>query len=266
MRSKKLALILLVLVLILSFAGQIMLAEELTGREIIERSQHLERVDDLEAVIKMEIIKDGSIREREMIMRAYYGDDGTERSLIRFTAPADVQGSGFLNIVHADGEEESWIYLPAVGRERRIISQERGESFMGSDFTYEDISQTIDDYEYELLDRTEIQGREVFKIKYRPVTQELVENVEFSHQIAYIDVNEFYVLKVEYFDAAGEKIRLLTGENVKQIGENLYQPTILTMENLKTGRKTVLTYKEIAVNVGFSADDFSRRQLTRPLN
>ena len=222
MKEIKVMIILTLIALFFPMFSQTLLAEEMSGREIIDQTRALEMVDDMQAELEMEIIQNGRTRKRELMMSSYRGDKGQEMTLIRFLSPADVRNSGFLNIIHADGEEESWIYLPALGRERRIISEDRGGSFMGSDFSYEDITPTIDDYEYELLGIEHINDVEVYKVVSVPKTDE--------------------------------------------IADNLYIPGILTMEDLVNGSKTVLTYREININVGLSENEFSRRSLSRPGN
>ena len=123
-------------------------AAEPSGRDIIKRLDEMGSVRDMTAELEMRIInKTGLERVRQLSMASRRGADGTRKVLIRFLAPADVKGTGFLNLSPARGENESWLYLPALGKPRRIAAEERSSSFMGSDFSYADIGMLkIDDY------------------------------------------------------------------------------------------------------------------------
>jgi len=254
-----------IIALLFPLFAQTLLAGDMTGREIIDRSNALENVQDMEAEMRMEIIRDDRVREREMIMYSLQAEDGTEKSLIRFLSPADVRESGFLNISYADGEDESWLYLPALGRERRMSSEERGGDFMGSDFTNEDMTRTIDDYEYELLGTREINGREVYEVESLPLTDEIAEQVEFARKITYIDAEHLYLHKEETYNERDEMIKELTTENVTEITDELHLPLKMIMRDLENDGKTIISYEEIEVNTGLTADDFTTRALTRPL-
>lgn len=262
--NKKVILFLIVVCVFLAITGSVG-AEELTGKEILERSRILDTVSDMEAEMEMNIIRGDRIRNRELIMFSLKGDDGSEMSLMRFTAPSDVQGSGFLTITHSDGQEENWIYLPALGRERRIISDERGGSFMGSDFTIEDISQTLTDYEHRLIEILQDADREIYLVESIPINEEIKGQVGFSRLLSYIDKEKGYLIKSETYADNGEMIKLLETGSIIEILEGVYLPGRLVMKDLETGGSTELIYGDIKINSGLSPDYFTRRQLSRPL-
>lgn len=91
----------------------------------------------------------GQTLTREMRMWA----QGDSKRLIKFTAPADIAGSGFLTVTHEDGQEEKLVYLPALDRVRRIAGGQESDAFFGSDFSYQDIAgMDPDDYTHRLLE------------------------------------------------------------------------------------------------------------------
>ncbi len=262
---KLIVLVVAVLSLLIFPGSDLGRAGELSGSEIMARAGFLEISDDMEAEIKMEIIRNDQVRKREMIMQRYFGEK-TEKTMVRFTAPEEVRGTGFLSITHPDGEEESWIYMPAIGVERQIVSDERGEGLMGSDFTYEDIFQAIEDYEYELLETVELNGRKVYRVEAVPAAGAVEDAVDFASQISYIDREKFYLHQVRYFDQEGQEIRRLISADVQEIKAGLYLPLKMTMENLENEGRTILTYKRVDIDIGLDPEDFSRDKLISPLD
>lgn len=262
--NKKFMVVLIAVCFIFIASGSVISAE-ITGREVLERSRILDTVSDMEADMEMNIIRGDRVRNRELIMHSLRKDDGTEMSMMRFTAPSDVQGSGFLTISYSEGQEENWIYLPALGRERRIVSDERGGNFMGSDFTIEDISQTLDDYDHKLLEILSESDKEIYIVETTPLNEKIAEQVGFSRRLSYIDKDREHIIKSETFNDNGEMIKLLEIIETVEISDGVYIPAKLVMNDLETGGKTELIYDNIEINIGLSSNDFSRRQLSRPL-
>ena len=98
--------------------------------------------------------RQGRARERTLGVTGLRGQGGAgDRVLVRFTYPNDIAGTGFLVWEHPGGEDDRFLYLPALARVRRITGAERQESFVGSDFTYEDIGgRALEDYSYTLVE------------------------------------------------------------------------------------------------------------------
>jgi len=97
--------------------------------------------------------RQGRVRERALVVQAMraQGREG-DRMLVRFQSPTDIRGTGFLVWEHPDADDERFLYLPALGRVRRIAGAETQESFVGSDLTYEDIGgRELDHYTYTLV-------------------------------------------------------------------------------------------------------------------
>ena len=261
MKSNKL---LLLVVLIVVLVGSQVMAGELTGEEIIEKTDELS-VDDLNADLEMKIIKSGRERVRKLTMVSHKADDGVEKSLIRFLSPSDVRGTGFLSIDNPEGVDEQYLYLPALGKPRRISSEERGGSFMGSDLTYEDLSPSKEDYRHKLIGTEIIDEDEVYVVESTPVTEEIQDDVGFSKKISYIRKDIFVLIKAEYLDDQGNVSKKMVVSNFEEITDNLWYGTYMVMEDLKKESKTILEYDNLEYDTDISDDYFSIRQLTRPV-
>ncbi len=239
-------------------------AQELSGREIMDRTRALDLIRDISMDMEMTITNHrGQERVRALTSTSLREDDGTEYSLIRFTAPADVRGTGFLSIQDPSGSDENWIYLPALGRERRMASDERGGSFMGSDFTVEDISLNLDDYVFTAEGTETVDGREVYAVRGVPATEDMVGELGVSERVYYVCTERFITLKTETFDEAAKLVRVMTTADYLEISAGLWMPQVSEMRSVQTNTSTTLVYDNITVNPGFTANDFSRRQLSR---
>ncbi|NLG85478.1 MAG: outer membrane lipoprotein-sorting protein [Firmicutes bacterium] len=240
-------------------------AAEPSGRDIIKRLDEMGSVKDMTADLEMRIVnKNGLERVRQLSMASKRGTDGTRKVLIRFLAPADVKGTGFLSLSRTQGEDESWLYLPALGKPRRIAAEERSSSFMGSDFSYADIGMLkIDDYRHTLL-RTERLGEdEVYVGESVPVSDAIRRADGFAKKVWWIRKETYTIAKAEFLDVSGKVIKAFSATEVVKLAEDAWLATRLEMRNLNTGSRTVLTFKNIKVNTGVSDDYFTVRQLTR---
>lgn len=239
-------------------------AEELTGTVVMERTRAMESITDMQMEMEMRIINHrGQERVRSLTSSSLRIPDGPEYSLMRFTAPADVRGTGFLSVQHTDGTDESWIYLPALGRERRMASDERGGSFMGSDFTVEDISLNMDDYTFTLLEPADLDGTPVLMVEGIPAAETLAQDANVSRRLYFVCEERFVVLRGEVYDTAGDLERVLVSDSFEEVLPEVWIPKHSQMENVQKNTRTVLEYSQMDANTGLSEDDFSRRQLTR---
>src|SRR5437764_5455946 len=124
-----------------------------SAREIMDRVTVTRKLDGSEAQVKMTTVDDkGQSRERELSMATKLYDGGkTEKRVYRFVSPADVQGTSILVFDYEAKPDDVWIYLPALRKTRRIVSSQRAQSFMGTEFSYGDLNiPHLDDFDYKL--------------------------------------------------------------------------------------------------------------------
>jgi hypothetical protein len=153
-------------------------AAELTGRQIMERVD--ERDDGDNATQDMEMIlidKNGNTRERAIrSLRRDMGED--THSIMFFLSPADVKDTGFLTYDYddADADDDQWLYLPALKKTKRIASNDKSGSFMGSDFTYADMTtRELDHYDYRLIKEGDVGGNPVWIVEGIPNTEKEID-------------------------------------------------------------------------------------------
>ncbi len=186
-------------------------------------------------------------------------DDG-DRTLFVFDDPRDVRGTAFLVHAHREGDDDQWIYLPAMRRVRRISSANRSGSFMGSEFAYEDLTQSaVEKFTYRYL-RDEPCGSLSCTVTERVPTD---DRSGYSRQVVWRDKDERRIWKVEYYDRRDELLKTLAVSDYERYLERYWRAGEMSMVNHLTGKSTVLTWTDYAFRSGLDEGDFSQTALRR---
>ncbi len=225
------------------------------AREIFEKLDERRQAVTYETSIMNMTIHDDRGRTRNRELRSWnFNDDGVAKTLLVFENPADVRGTGLLT-VNEDGDERQQIYLPSVGRVQTISSSERGDRFMGSDFTYEDLgAQDPEEFSFEEKDHSE----DEYKIKAIPETAS-----EYAWIIFYIDRERYVLNKAEYYNDDGERYKELVAENYRELDTDVWRADHMTMYDLKNDTKTKLRWSDRTINEPIPDRYFTERQLER---
>ena len=244
--------------LILLIATTSMYANTITGEQIMRNVYDRDTGNNMQANLKMEIMNSrGQIRERDIIQVSQEDQDGIEKKLMFFLSPADVKDTGFLSISYPDDrDDDQWIYLPALKRVKRIAAKNQNDSFMGSDFTYDDMGTRNPNKDvHTLLGTSMIDGKECYIVESIPK----VSNKEFDRTVTYIVKDEWYGLNKEYH-YKGEMIRELTINSLESIN-GIYVITDMVMKNHDKGTQTRITMSAVSFDNDLDSDIFSDRQL-----
>ena len=214
------------------------------------------------AEVTMTLIdKKGKERNREFSMlRLDIEDGGNQKYYTYFKKPSDVSRLVFMVHKTAAGNDKRWIYVPAVDLVKPISADDKNSSFVGSDFSYEDVSGrhwTEDNHTF--VEENDLDGKQVFVIESVPKTA----YKGFARKISYIDKVTNLPLKEEYFDKNNKLVRIFTAEKVVEV-DGIPTITIRTIENLKKGSKTIVDFSKITYNVGLEDNIFTERYLKTP--
>jgi hypothetical protein len=187
-------------------------------------------------------------------------DGGLDKVLLRFNYPGDIQDTAFLAVESARGEDDRFLFLPSLGRSRRISAQEKQESFVGSDLTYEDISgRRLADYSYRLLGEGVVDGRACYLLE--SVARE--PQARYPRSVSRVDRETFVVRSGEIYDRTGEKAKQYRAERIEKI-DGIWTVGRMTMENLKHATRTVLATTRAEYNRGVPESAFTRQSLESP--
>ena len=190
-------------ILILLFTINIISAQTLTVEEIMDKMEETAPDFTTQKTISEMILidKDGNEEIREMVMFSQKVENDQKNTLVRFLSPKSVKGVTLLNI--NDGEK-IYLYMPAYDKPRRIAGSSKGDEFMGTGLSYEDMSMDYQDKEYEktLLQETD----EVYIVEVLPSGEDL----SYEKIIVHVDKAKFYARKVEFYETSDELTKILT--------------------------------------------------------
>jgi hypothetical protein len=242
--------------------------ENLSAKQIVDRSFQATKLAGSEMLSTMTIIDSrGRERVRKIASVSKLFDNGeTEKRLIRFLSPADVKGTGLLTFDYENKDDDMWLFMPALRKTRRIVSTEKAKNFMGSEFTYADMTPPIlDNFTYELQGEEEVAGTKCWNIVMIPINEDVADENGFSKRISFIAQQDYVIRKAIYHDLDGELHKELAVENVREIDpqHHKYRPTRMVMVNLQNGRKSVLNVDEIQFNPDVKDEFFTTRYLER---
>ena len=190
--------------------------------------------------------KDGSTSDR--LIDQYSKDDanGNARTVIVFQRPANVAGTRFLTIDNASGNSDQWIFLPSLGKVRRIATSESGGSFMGTDFSYDDISIADRDVSLDvhtLLREENLNGTACY------VTQSVPKDGgnQYSKTISWIGKQNSFIYKTELYDRRGNLVKLLEMSDYREVQGQL-TPMQIKISTVAAGTSTTIFMEIIKYN------------------
>jgi hypothetical protein len=187
------------------------------------------------------------------------GHRGESKVLIRFTAPAEVRGVGFLTLNHSTGPAEQWLYTPSIKRDRRIAPQEKSARFMGTDFTNEDMEErNIENYDYDLMAEAAFEGHAAYKIK---AVYKNRGDTQYSHHILWVRKDIMATTFMELY-IGGKLSKNLRWDNWQEI-QRIWTPHFVEMKDLTRGSATRIRISNVKYNIPFADDWFSLRNLRR---
>lgn len=234
----------------------------MTGKEIMEKQKQLQQANDEKEVLSMKLIdKKGNVKEREVVRYSMKTASGLNKIMMVFNKPSDIKGTGLLTWEQKDRDDDQWLYLPELGKEKRIASGGKKNKFMGTDFAFEDLRpENLSTHEYNLTGGEAFEGKDCFVIEALPVGKEEKES-GYSKRKLWIRKDIFFTVKVEYYDRKGKHIKTQENKNPKNVSGSVWRSDEIVMEDLEENHKTTLAVETRDVNKGLKEDFFSLRQL-----
>ena len=252
-----------VVVAITSFAAaQAQDTAEWVARQVRDRNTGR----DSRAELRMRLYdRQGRVRERALTMLRMRGEKGKgDRTLLRFTYPNDIRNTSFLVWEHPGAvDDERFLYLPALGRVRRIAGQEKDESFVGSDLSYEDIGgRDIADHTYAFTaDDTAWTAPDGTRHPAWLLESKAKDpNATLPRSVSFVLKERFIITAADVFNRRNERVKHFEARKLERI-EGIWTVLDLVMSNEKDNTRTELTTTSIDYNVGLTEEDFSRRRL-----
>jgi outer membrane lipoprotein-sorting protein len=241
-----------------------------TGLEIMTWVDERDDGDNGVTDMKM-ILIDKNDKQRVREIRSFSKDFGEDtHSIMFFLSPADVKDVGFLSYDYdeSDKDDDQWLYLPALGKVKRIASADKSGSFMGSDFSYSDMSsRELENYDYKLLQETEVNGAPVWVVESIPKTEEEIDETGYTKSVAFVRKDNHVMIRAKNWVKKGKRLKFFDVKKLEQI-DGIWVPTELTMTTKKGSakiHKTIINMSNVRFNQGLSDDLFTTRQLEKGL-
>jgi hypothetical protein len=251
-------------------APQAQRAGESRAHWVARQVQERDTGKDSRMSMRMTLVdRRGRARERALTIAGMRGGPGRavpgDRTLLHFTRPNDIRGTGFLVWEHPDADDERFLYLPSLGRVRRIAGAEAQESFVGSDFTFEDIGgRELEDYTYTLLDEnaawTAPDGTR--HPSWRLESKSRSADARFPRIVSLIRKDILVAVQADVFNRRNEKQKVFEAKRVEKV-DGFWTVMAMTMADALEGTRTDLVVEKAEYDVGLKAADFSRVQLER---
>lgn len=262
MFNKTIGVIILIIVSIGFLYTDISFGQELTANEVMGKVYYRNRKpgnDETSNLVLTLIAKSGDKRIREVVQFKKVYPSGVEKKIVFFISPADVRQTSFLNISYEDPnkDDEQWIYLPALKKVKRISTESRGDYFMGSDFTYDDISDRTPDQDNHNLLKTEELDKEICYV-IESIPKE--KNPLYSKTISWVIKDKWINLKREFYDRDKKLLKVEYAKQFEKI-DNIWTIMHRVMENIQKNHTTDIVYKNFRYNTKIDDDKFTERAL-----
>lgn len=238
-------------------------AQQPDASQVMSSSRDLTITGSISAKISLTITeKNGTTRNRSISMLAKSYNDGSEKRIIEFLEPADVRGTSMLIIDNKIVADEMWIHLPALNKTRRIVSSEKGKSFMSSEFSNADMSSpSAADFINKHLPNSGENNQWI--IESTPVNEDKADEYGYSRKISYIEKDNLVVKKMEFYNFDNQLYKVIDIKAVQPTGDGKYIVKNMLAKNQSTGRSSEIRMDNIVSNAKVDDSYFSLQNLEK---
>jgi outer membrane lipoprotein-sorting protein len=236
------------------FGAYAVKAQDLTAKEIVQKANDKINGQTIQGRMKMTIVRPDWSREVEMKLWS----KGTDFYIIYITAPVKDKGQVFLKRYN-----EMWNWMPTISRMIKIPPSMMGQSWMGSDFTNDDLvkmNSIVDDYNHTILGSETVGGLDCYKIQLIPKPEAAVVWGKID---LWISKKEFYEMKADYFDEDSNLVNQMTASDIKQLGDRTLPAKLVMVPVDKPGNKTIMETLEMEFNKPIDDAFFSQQNMKR---
>ncbi len=200
----------------------------------------------------------GDRSERSLEFRTLEGLDAGDKTLLVFKDPPDVRGTTLLTHENRVGDDDQWLYLPALRRARRIASSNRSSSFVGSELSYEDLAPNeVTKHQYKYLREEAVDGVPVWVIESTPRFKES----GYSRRELFVRKDNHQMARANFYDRKGQLLKVARWDGWWRVAAKRWRARSLRVENVQTGKSTILEVLDVKIGNGYSPGDFSARAL-----
>ena len=229
------------------------------ARQIVEEAQNRSRSQSQHYEGRLQVVDSkGKITNKRWIYDRI-GSHGNSKSIIRFTAPAEVKGMALLVVNHPDRASDQWLWTPAIARERRVAVQDRSTRFFGTDFSFEDLEERdVDQYKYSMAGEEAVDGTSAWKIESRPAES---RSSQYTRSLVWIRKDNHTVARIENY-SKDQLVRKLDYKDFEKAA-GIWTARTLEMHDLRRNSRTILKLDKLEYNVPMKEENFTLQALRR---
>ncbi|MFZ2955728.1 MAG: outer membrane lipoprotein-sorting protein [Candidatus Ozemobacteraceae bacterium] len=235
--------------------------EAMTADEVLQgvENRYIGKTSESKVTMKL-TSSDGGSRSRQLIIYRKKADNENKDNFIHFLEPSDIKDTTYL-VNELNREKSKYIYLSAFKNIRKIIATDYNQSFVSSDFTYEDMDDIrASDYACSDLKEEQLDGVPVYSI----TTKKKDGNTSYDHSIVKVAKDSMLILKCQMFDKndPAKQIKEMVATNIKEV-QKIQTPMDVTIKDLKKGSSTSLIVKNITYDTKLDDETFSQRNMKK---
>jgi hypothetical protein len=229
------------------------------ARAIMEGVYQQDTSHDTTFRAEFDVFDKGNHSAKKKFTYRRIGSPGNSKILVVFSDPQEVRGVALLSITQPGSPVHQYIYTPAIQRVRDVAPQDRSAHFIGTDFTYEDISEhVLEDFRYEMIgDGETMENHKTFKVQAAPVDP---QRSQYKFVYYWIAQDVPVILHAEMYDSQGKEVRTLHATDLKHVS-GVWGARHVEMSSVQEGTRTVLTIDEVKFNTGLDEQLFTPQAL-----
>ena len=243
-------------------------SQEVQVDALMEKNYQSTRVDSSTSQASFRLVN-ASGQERSRVTfgaTKLLGDGVANRRVIRFLSPSDVRNTTTLLLENPGKDDEIWVYLPAMKKARRLASNNKKNSFVGTDLSFGDlVGHRAKDWSHKLLKQESLAGTPVYVVESLPKTPEIAADSGYSKRVSWVAKDSLVSVKVEFHDMAGTLLKTLENSNVMLVDakQNKFQAMQVQVKNHQTGHATFLKFEQFVANQPVSEAYFAAGYLEK---
>lgn len=242
----------------------VLTAQQPDPAQLMDEGRKLTMSGSLKAKVTLTITeKNGAVRTRkiDMVSKTY---DDTEKRMMKFLDPPDVRGTAMLVIDNKDTQDDMWIYLPALKRTRRIVSTEKGKSFMSSEFTNADMA-SGSNADFNIKHMPESGSNGMWIIESTPINEDIADEYGYSRKVTWLNKTDLKTKKIDFynFDGTLYKTNEILATVPKSDGSGGYIMKDMLATNHVNGRSSRVVFDQIDTSGNIPDNTFTPENLSR---
>lgn len=255
------------LVIFICLLATTVLAATQSGEQIMTEEESRYNAPTEKFTITMSLIKGLDIEQgakRVIVMDMWLENkDGLQSSMIKITSPANLKGLGVLTVQSTATQTDQWLYLPDLGRSRKIASSKKSDKFMGSDITFGDFEpEVLERWNYSDTEQDNLETEAIYRIVAELRNPAEAKNYGYMSRVITLEKETFFVKQIEYFDLEHVKSKVQLNLEVVMI-DKYWRANKVIVKNLLARHITVLEFTNRQINPDLPEDFFSKRYLEK---